>query len=515
MNRYRLPLIALLLIASSFLSPPSAQSLNPEDIDALLKQVETEEIDGRRYARVELGLILQLAQERGTNIQSARRGVEIARRGVVAAEARNEALWINALQQGQSVSLGATSNYQTGYTTLRSTLRKATSSGVVYNLSYTDTTSQTALMTRSDSGDITKGDFSDPANSVQLSVSADIPLIQDWGAEVNDLPVRFAEVGVRRSELGVLQTENLTLKQIASIYWDLVGLVETNEVQKQAVTLSERLLRDNKARLNAGILKPIDVSQAETQLLRDQQALRATENSRLGVEDQVRAALNLPELPVGLLPEDRPGVRKLTASAKELLDRAYAEDVQLAQLEAAQQQTGYELLQAENQDATNLDLNLSYVLNGYSADGSATSDLSNTDLHGYSASLTWTLPLGGTAAKEGLAQKRLAAEQNQLQVEQRRSEIQVTLQATLRALDLSRIEINTTQSLLKLTQDQLQNELERFRLGQSTSFQVAQLQQDVAMAQQNEILARIRYEKTYLELLTLTGSLHSEYELSR
>ncbi len=515
MNRCRLLLIALLVAASGFPLASSAQTLKQDEVDALLKQVELEEIDGRRYARVELGLILQLAQERGTNLLSARRGVEIARRGVVAAEARNEPVWVNAVQQGESVSLGASSNYQTSYTTLSSTLRKATSTGIVYNLNYTDTTSRTALMTRSDSGDLTTGDYSDPANSVKLTVSADIPLIQDWGSDVNDLPVRLAEVGVRRSELGVRQTEDLTLKQIASIYWDLVGLVETNEVQKQAVTLSERLLRDNKARLGAGILKPIDVSQAETQLLRDQQALRSTENSRLGVEDQVRAALNLPELPVGLLPEDRPGIRKLTLSSKELLKRAYAEDVQLAQLEAAQQQTGYELLQAENRDATNLDLNLSYVLNGYSADGSATSDLSNANLHGYSASLTWTLPLGGTATEEGIAQKRLAAEQNQLQIDQRRSEVQVALQATLRALELSKIEINTTQSLLQLTQDQLQNELERFRLGQSTSFQVAQFQQEVAKAQQNEILARIRYEKTYLELLTLTGSLHSEYQLSR
>ena len=56
-------------------------------------------------------------------------------------------------------------------------------------------------------------------------------------------PVEFAK-----------QTEMSLLKQVASIYWDLVGLLETIEVKKKAVELSEKLLRDNQARLETGVL---------------------------------------------------------------------------------------------------------------------------------------------------------------------------------------------------------------------------------------------------------------------
>lgn len=511
------------LLLCSLLTPFSVHAFTEAEIEALLEQADLTEIDGRRYAKVPMQLILQLAQERGTNIQSALKGVDAARSGLQAASAKYESTLTASVQQGKSVSWssGASSGLdasgaQVNSTTLGTSFRKPTSSGISYSLNYSDTTSTSTGITRAEAGgSVTVGSASDAVNTSRLTASVDVPIFQDWGDEVNDASIHLAEIGVDRTMLGARLTEDQTLKQVASIYWDLAGIVESIEVQKQAVKLSERLLQDNKARLGAGIVKPIDVSQSELQLLRDQQTLRGSRNSQLGVEDQVRAVLNLPELPVGLLPEDRPKVRRLTLSSEDLLKRVYQADVQLQQLDADVRTNRVELTQALNKDQTNLDLNLTYVLNGYSSSGSATSDFSESALHGYSATLTWTVPLGGTSAEEGVLQKRIASEQNQLSIEQRRSELQVTLNSLLRALELSEVEIRTNQSLLKITQDQLRNEIERFRLGQSTSFQVAQFQQEVAKAQQNEILSRIRYEKNYLDLLVLSGSLHTEYQLNR
>jgi outer membrane protein TolC len=52
-------------------------------------------------------------------------------------------------------------------------------------------------------------------------------------------------------------------------------------------------------------------------------------------------------------------------------------------------------------------------------------------------------------------------------------------------------------------------------LGQGTSFQVSQFQQQQSQAKAQDILARVRYEKAYLRLLTLTGQIYEEFNLNR
>ena len=49
-------------------------------------------------------------------------------------------------------------------------------------------------------------------------------------------------------QLNSKQTELSLLKQVASTYWDLVGILETIEVKRKRLYLSEKLLRDNQAR---------------------------------------------------------------------------------------------------------------------------------------------------------------------------------------------------------------------------------------------------------------------------
>ena len=49
-----------------------------------------------------------------------------------------------------------------------------------------------------------------------------------------------------------------------------------------------------------------------------------------------------------------------------------------------------------------------------------------------SATLTWTLPLGDRKTQENLRQKNLESRQIQIQIEDRKSELQVGLQSIMR-----------------------------------------------------------------------------------
>ena len=222
-------------------------------------------------------------------------------------------------------------------------------------------------------------------------------------------------------------------------------------------------------------------------------------------------------LPVGLYPVDRPAtLAAATENGAVLLEKIYANDSQIGLKQASLEQNRYQLEQELNKQKTNLDLNLSYVLNGYSESSfGGITDFSKSDLHGMNFTLTWQVPLGDQATVENIQRKRLEQQQLSLQIEDRKSQLDVSFQSLLRSLSLIKKEKQTAAAVSKLSKDQLRNEIERFKLGKSTSYRISQYQQDVVEAEQEEILIRIRQENIRVELLTLTGDFYEKYGLNQ
>ncbi|MCH7478078.1 MAG: TolC family protein, partial [SAR324 cluster bacterium] len=141
------------------------------------------------------------------------------------------------------------------------------------------------------------------------------------------------------------------------------------------------------------------------------------------------------------------------------------------------------------------------------------SDFTEFDFGGYGLNLTWTVPLFDNQASEAVRRRKLERTQFELRLQDLRTILSVRLQSVLRTLRLAQRQVEVAQISVALQQELLQNEIERLKLGRSTGFQVAQIQQDAAEARQNEILARVGSEKAFLEMLVLTGEIYSAYNL--
>ncbi|HBL55177.1 MAG TPA: TolC family protein [Candidatus Lambdaproteobacteria bacterium] len=497
-----------------------------EETAQLLKLVNLKTVDGREMAEVSLKLVLQLALERSLLLQASKLGNAAAQLSVIAAQERNKPSVTTSFGYAKILSLTASSSCSpsqlcgssTNSMTFSSAYTQKTDSGLTYGLTYSEQTKKsTSLSLMEMGGEVTTGTTGDSLSSLSLTSSVSIPFFQDSGTEYNNIPVRLAEINVTRGQLNSQQTELSLLKQVASIYWDLVGILETVEVKKKAVNLSEKLLRDNQARLEAGLLSSTEVRVTETQLMRNRQSLLSSRLDALRIEDQVRAALNLKNLPVGLYPVDRPATNAaVTENVSALLEKIYANDTQIGLKQASLEQNRYQLEQELNKQKTNLDLNLYYVLNGYSKNSfGGIADFSKSDLHGMNVTLTWKVPLGDQATIENIQRKRLEQQQITLQIKDRKSQLDVSVQSLLRSLSLIEKEKMTAAAVSKLSKDQLRNEIKRFKLGKSTSYRISQNQQDVVESEQQEILIRIRQEKIRVELLALTGEFNEKYELNQ
>ncbi|HCV85025.1 MAG TPA: hypothetical protein DGB85_00325 [Deltaproteobacteria bacterium] len=520
--------LGLLLSLPNILSAQISDDLISDPLVAeLAERAEIFRYDDRDVVKVSLEDILLLTISRSLSLEASRLSEDIANQEFKSVQARyfdqvttrtgferNTILTNDPTQVPQDrYAVGSRSDSIQFSSTFVRRLRTGSSFGFTLQEQFyqSETLSRQEEMGSLDSG--SSGNWRDIAS---VKAFASIPFFQDAGEEINNLTESFADLGIDRSKASIKLAELAQLAMVASTYWDMVAALENIEIQKSSVKLSEQLLQDNQARLQVGTLNRTDVLVAETQLSRDRQALFSARLDALRIEDQLRAVLNLGELELGFYPSNRPKLRDFFPDPASLRTQILENDPQLRLLEISINSAKLEVRQEENRLQTNLDLDLSYTVTGYAnAPLISSGDFIEPGLHGFEASLTWTVPLGDQATPERIKQKKIKQEQILLNIDSRKSELDVSLQTILRDLELSEQEVSTAQAVVKLAEEQLQNEIDRFNLGQGTSFQVSQFQQQQSQAKAQEILARIRYEKAYLRLLTLTGQIYEEFNLNR
>lgn len=515
---------ALVIFLLGFPAPVPAQKAELKtQLEAL--GIPVKEENGRLIAEATLQQVLKLAQTWNVGLESIKVGEEIAQSVLEASRNRLNPTITTSVEYDKSISALASSYTSlstpqsltltgTNSITLSSELTKSTQSGIEYGLTFTEQRIRALSRTVSPLGShpTTPASGYDWFSSTALTGSVTVPIGQDFGASLNNIPVRRSELGLNASRLDIRQRELSLLALTAETYWNLMASLENLKVKEEAVRLSQRLLDENRQRLEAGVLSPFDVQVTEAQLAREREQLLVAKSDVLRIEDVVRAILNLEKVDIAMRPLDRPKVRKPSLSQSEMLKRLFEKNTGLRQLQNRLNANNLDLEEARNKGKTDLDFNVYYTFKGYG-------DSLGTGLEGfvyngddsYGASLTWTLPLFDVSTQQKIRQRLLERKRLELDIANIKSELNVRLQSVLRQIRLSTEEVDTARISSNLAKEQLKNEIVRFKVGESTSFQVSQFQQNASEAKVREILAQVKFERNFLALLVLTGELYETY----
>ena len=119
-------------------------------------------------------------------------------------------------------------------------------------------------------------------------------------AEINR---RIADVNLRASTIN-------TVANTRNAYWDLVYAIQAVESAKTSLALAQKLVEDNKIRVEIGTLAPLDIISAEAEQASRQQTLVSREQSRRTAELVLKRLIvggtDDPLWNVALNPTDRP-----------------------------------------------------------------------------------------------------------------------------------------------------------------------------------------------------------------
>lgn len=505
-----------------FLAPPlfAQGQLDPE----ILKELQVAKRDGKDVFLVSLRSILKLAAQRAPQLEVIENSVTAARGNSEAALEMEPIQWTNKVTQSRAVSnysfpTGGSANgltiLGTNQEVVSSGLKQKTKLGISYGLTYQKTTSLPQLATIASAGDKV-GTYTDLVDKVQadaLIAEVNIPLFQDFG-EVNEVAGQKAEIAYQTTLWQGKKQRDQLLGQVASVYWDLVLVHENLVALQHALDLAQSFHQENLTRFELGALDPTEVKLSETQLVLAKKNLFSEQVRKKEIEDQIRLVLGLTELAVEYEPTEKLEPKPLSKDKEAMLAKALASDADLALLKEQIRSNRLDLLSAENGNSTNLDLNLQYQLNSFSlAQSPSRSGFSDPGLAGYQVGLTWSVPLFDRRPQEKLGQAQLEQESLRLEYQNAKDQLELSLSKTLRNLELAKQSIELSRQGQELNRQLLEKERLRFRLGQTTTYRVAQVQQDLLNAELSFTAAKVAYEKTYLALLFLTDEFDSTYGL--
>ena len=105
-----------------------------------------------------------------------------------------------------------------------------------------------------------------PAAISRISLALHQPLLSGFGREANERFIRVALNNTGTSEEVFRQQVTATVVQVENAYWDLAAFQENVKVAEQSLAVAERLLSDNRLRVEVGSMPPLEVTSAEAEV---------------------------------------------------------------------------------------------------------------------------------------------------------------------------------------------------------------------------------------------------------
>ena len=352
-------------------------------------------------------------------------------------------------------------------------------------------------------------------SSGQVGISLAQPLLKNFWIDATRLNIRVAKNRLKYSEYALKLQIMQTVTLLEQAYFELIYSRENLIVQQKAVELAERLVAENKKRLEVGALAPLDLQSAEAQAASARAAVIAAK-SQLDTQERVVKALitdqyrdwsNVELQPAGKLTAVRPILNLQDSWSRALSERP---DIIQARLDVEKQ--NFQLQYDRNQLLPDLQAFGTYGYNG--SGGKEFSDAFYKVQQRDQPFYTWggrvSFPLWNGRARYAYKTDKATMQQVVLRQKQLEQQTMILIDNDVGTIRANYDQVQATRTAREYQEAALDAEQKKLASGKSTTYNVLLVQRDLTAARGNEILALDNFNKSLSQL-----SLHESSTLER
>ena len=358
----------------------------------------------------------------------------------------------------------------------------------------------------------------DPTLQSGFQLAFSQPLLRDRAIDSPRYQYAIAKRNQDSSDLRFKEAVVQTVAAVKQAYWTLKATRANVDVQQRSLDLARELARENKVRVGAGHIPPLDLVQAEAEVAQRRENLIRAHTLADDAEDALRRLI------VGandtgfwtqrLEPIEEPSVigplPDVDAAVAKALDQRY--DISRAGRDLANTETTIAYL--DNQRLPDVRLETSYRGSGLGGTqflrgggfpgtivgtrnrgfGDALGQVFTDDYPTWSLGVTVSYPLGRSYEAANLARVQVERRQATQRIASLRIEAAETVRRAGRQVRSGAERVDAARAGASLAQERLDAEQRRFGVGLSTTFLVTQAQRDLLEAQVNLLQTLLDFE---------------------
>ncbi|MFM7815824.1 MAG: TolC family protein [Verrucomicrobiota bacterium] len=314
-----------------------------------------------------------------------------------------------------------------------------------------------------------------------------------------------------------------TATDVQLVYYNLAAAMASIEVQTKAVELAERLLTENRKRVEVGAMAPLESQQAEAQVASTRADLIQARQNFGTAQNNLRRLLTTDYSEIRdtqVKPSEKFSPQPYPFSRPESWSRGLTmrPDVLQSQIEMEKQNVTVRF--RRNQLFPQLDLTGSF---GVSANqiafgntngspplgdpvGGAFDQLGNADYKSYGVGARFTFPLGNIGARSAFQTAKITKERLILRHKQIEQNVMRDIDNSILVAESAYGRILANREARAYAEAAFDAEQKKLENGKSTTFEVLRLQRDLTSARSNEVRSELDYYAALSSLFRDEGS---------
>jgi HAE1 family hydrophobic/amphiphilic exporter-1 len=378
-----------------------------------------------------------------------------------------------------------------------------------------------------------------PQYPSSLSLTFTQPLLRDLRIDAGR---RSLLVARKNQSLSIEKLRQKAIERVTlavQYYWELVYAWQNLDVQNEAVQLAAQQYESNRRQVEQGMLAPIEVVAAQTQVATYRQTQAAARQTLTMAENNLKQMMaggpNDAIWDQALIPQTEPALDFAAPTLKEAVDRALSSRPELAESlinlainkidtkyfkdQARPQIDFYATLTASGLAGTqqnaiqfgNYTSSVPEILIG--SNGQSLSNMWGRDFPTIKAGIQVSLPFWNRTARENATVSMLEGKRLQVAKKQMELYVEADVRNALEQLNASRAKSDAAKIAARAAKEQYESEQRQFQSGTSTMFLVFQRQTSMIAARSSEVRARADLAEAIANVERATARTLESYQI--
>jgi len=355
-----------------------------------------------------------------------------------------------------------------------------------------------------------------PQLQSNVSFSYTQPLLRNFLIDANRAGLENSQTAQQVANLDIELTTITLQNQVRQAYLQLIAANEQLKVNTENLTVANRQLSDNQAKVKVGVGAPVDVIASQVQVKQNEQFVIQSKGQVEAAEDQLRSLILDPNRPdywtVHLDATDPIVVQAREIDGDAAVQSALANRIDLLEARRNLEITRRTVRLDETLTKPSLNAIAQYSATSsggtvFSYDGFSTTVVSRTTksfgsvlsdtfsgaVPSWVVGAQFSMPIGRSAAEANLAQQRLVEQQAEINLHNQELQVAAQIRQAVRDVRTGYQVVQAAQAALDAAQKQLEAENRKQDVGLSDTFTVVLKTQALSQAALNVVSAEINY----------------------